>query len=64
MIKILLLLVFSTLFNCQKSKSFELNLPDITKVQRQEEGFIDISSKIVEGNKNGNKYEYFAKRKI
>lgn len=54
---------FSSFFSCNDMKNSEPILPYITKVQEQEEGFNDISLKIIEVNKKENNYEYIAKGK-
>ena len=55
--------LFSTIFGCNKTKNIDSNLPEILSVQNQEEGFEDISLKIVETNKQGNTFTYLAKGK-
>ncbi len=56
--------IFSSFFGCSKSQKTDAILPDITKVQEQEEGFSDLSLKIVEEYEKGNKYEYVVKGKF
>lgn len=60
----MLMSLFLSFGSCHKSKNQELNLPDITEVQEQEEGFADIRLKIVEANPKGKNIEYLAKGKF
>ena len=56
--------LLSTIFGCNKTKNTDSNLSEILRVQNQEEGFNDISLKIIETNKQGETYTYLAKGKF
>lgn len=59
---ILILSLFSIFSNCNKSSnSPDSNLKEITEVADQEEGFVDISLKIVSEQKTKDSYIYIAK---
>lgn len=58
----IILSLFSLFTNCNKTSSFsELNLKEITEVVDLEEGFVDISLKIVSEEKTKNSHIYVAK---